>query len=130
MLTGYLYINFYNNTYTTAVCEVCACVRGTGGRVCGGYLFAFALKCTRGGFTVTSYAVSRGHPAPLVGKRLLADVLRVYFCLDSYLVYIHFAHTQDHDYVLYLCGGTSGIVWTVRFSLLSSKKMENEENSG
>ncbi len=26
MLTGYLYINFYNNTYTTAVCEVCACV--------------------------------------------------------------------------------------------------------
>ena len=42
MLTGYLYINFYNNTYTTAVCEVCACVRGTRGRVCGGYLFAFA----------------------------------------------------------------------------------------
>ena len=42
MLTGYLYINFYNDTYTTAVCEVCACVRGTGGRVCGGYLFAFA----------------------------------------------------------------------------------------
>ena len=82
------------------------------------------------GFTVTSYAVSRGHPAPLVGKRLLADGLRVYFCLDSYLVYIHFAHTQDHDYVLYLCGGTSGIVWTVRFSLLSSKKIENEENPG
>ena len=24
------------------MCEVCACVRGTGGRVCGGYLFAFA----------------------------------------------------------------------------------------
>ena len=42
MFTGYLYINFYNNTYTTAVCEVCACVRGTGGRVCGAYLFAFA----------------------------------------------------------------------------------------
>ena len=76
------------------------------------------------------YAVSRGHPAPLVGKRLLADGLRVYFGLDSYLVYIHFSHTQDHDYVLYLCGGTSGIVWTVRLSLLSSKKMENEENSG
>ena len=75
-----------------------------------------------GGFTVTSYAVSRGHPAPLVGKRLLADGLRVYFGRDSYLVYIHFAHTQDHDYVLYLCGGTSGIVWMVRFSLLSSKK--------
>ena len=42
MLTGYVYLNFYNNTYTTAVCEVCACVRGTGGRVCGGYLFTFA----------------------------------------------------------------------------------------
>ena len=42
MLTGYLYINFCNDTYTTAVCEVRACVRGTGGRVCGGYLFAFA----------------------------------------------------------------------------------------
>ena len=77
---------------------------------------------------MTSYAVSRGHPAPLVGKRLLADGLSVYFGLDSYLVYIHFAHTQHHDYILYLCGGTSGIVWTVRFSLLSSKKMQNEEN--
>ena len=77
---------------------------------------------------MTSYAVSRGHPAPLVGKRLLADGLSVHFGLDSYLVYIHFAHTQHHDYILYLCGGTAGIVWTVRFSLLSSKKMENEEN--
>ena len=46
-----------------------------------------------GGFTVTSYAVSRGHPAPLVGKRFLAGRLRVYFCLDSCLVYINFAHT-------------------------------------
>ena len=82
-----------------------------------------------GDFTVTSFAVSRGHPAPLVGKRLLAGGLRVYFCLDSCLVYINFAHTQDHDYVLYLCGGTSGVVWTACFSL-SSKKMENEENSG
>ena len=79
---------------------------------------------------MTSYAVSRGHPAPLVGKIFLAGGLRVYFCLDSCLVYINFAHTQDHDYVLYLCGGTSGIVWTARFSLLSSKKIENEENSG
>ena len=85
---------------------------------------------TIGDFTVTSFAVSRGHPAPLVGKRLLAGGLRVYFCLDSCLVYINFAHTQDHDYVLYLCGGTSGVVWTACFSLLSSKKMENEENSG
>ena len=83
-----------------------------------------------GDFTVTSFAVSRGHPAPLVGKRLLAGGLRVYFCLYSCLVYINFAHTQDHDYVLYLCGGTSGVVWTACFSLLSSKKMENEENSG
>ena len=43
------------------------------------------------------------------------------FCLDSCLVYINIAHTQDHDYVLYLCGGrpTSGILWTARFSLLS-----------
>ena len=79
---------------------------------------------------MTSYAVSRGHPAPLVGKRFLAGGLRVYLCLDSCLVYINCAHTQDHDYVLYLCGGTSGIVWTARFSLLSSKKMENEENFG
>ena len=83
-----------------------------------------------GDFTVTSFAVSRGHPAPLVGKRLLAGGLRVYFCLYSCLVYINFAHTQDHDYVLYLCGGTSAVVWTACFSLLSSKKMENEENSG
>ena len=88
------------------------------------------LNMSIGDFTVTSFAVSRGHPAPLVGKRLLAGGLRVYFCLDSCLVYINFAHTQDHDYVLYLCGGTSGVVWTACFSLLSSKKMENEENSG
>ena len=67
---------------------------------------------------MTSYAVSRGHPAPLVGKRCLAGGFRVYFCL----FYINFAHTQDHDYVLYLCRGTSGIVWMARFSLLSSKK--------
>ena len=53
---------------------------------------------------MTSYAVSRGHPAPLVGKRFLAGGLRVYFCLDSCHVYINFAHTQGHDYVLYLCG--------------------------
>ena len=56
------------------------------------------------GFTVTSYAVSRGHPAPLVGKRFLGGGLRVYFCLDSCLVYINLAHTKDHDYVLYSCG--------------------------
>ena len=89
-----------------------------------------AVPLAIGDFTVTSFAVSRGHPAPLVGKRLLAGGLRVYFCLYSCLVYINFAHTQDHDYVLYLCGGTSGVVWTACFSLLSSKKMENEENSG
>ena len=46
---------------------------------------------------MTSYAVSHGHPAPLVGKRFLAGGLRVYFCLDLCLVYINFAHTQDHD---------------------------------
>ena len=45
------------------------------------------------GFTVTSYTVSRGHPAPLVGKRFLGGELCVYFCLDSCLVYINFAHT-------------------------------------
>ena len=79
---------------------------------------------------MTSYAMSRGHPAPLVGKRFFAGGLRLYFYLDSCLVYINFAHTQDHDYFLYLCGGTSGNVSTARFSLLSSKKMENEENPG
>ena len=94
------------------------------------YLIRWVIVTYIGDFTVTSFAVSRGHPAPLVGKRLLAGGLRVYFCLYSCLVYINFAHTQDHDYVLYLCGGTSGVVWTACFSLLSSKKMENEENSG
>ena len=48
--------------------------------------------------------MSRGHPAPLVEKIFLAGGLRVYFYLDSCLVYFNFAHTQDHDYVLYLCG--------------------------
>ena len=104
-----------------------ACVKMTS-RV-GKHEISYSEACI-GDFTVTSFAVSRGHPAPLVGKRLLAGGLRVYFCLYSCLVYINFAHTQDHDYVLYLCGGTSGVVWTACFSLLSSKKMENEENSG
>ena len=85
--------------------------------------YSWSLDATIG-FTVTSYAVSRGHPAPLVGKRFLAGGLRVYFGLDSCLVYINFAHTQDHDYVLYLCEGTSGILWFI------IQKMENEENSG
>ena len=87
-------------------------------------------SCLRDLWTLSNFAylaVSRG---PLVGKRCLAGGLPVYFCQDSCLVYINFAHTQDHDYVLYLYGGTSGIVWTARFSLLSSQKMENEENSG
>ena len=53
---------------------------------------------------MTSHAVSRGHPSPLVGKRFLAGGLSVYFCLDSCLVYINFAHTQDHGYVLHLFG--------------------------
>ena len=74
-----------------------------------------------------SYAVSHGHPAPLVCKRFLAGGLRVYCCLDSCIVYINFAHTQDHDYVLYLFGGTFGIVWTARFSLLSSKKWKTKK---
>ena len=52
-------------------------------------------------------------------------------CICAWIhVYINCAHTQDHDYVLSLCGGTSGIVWMARFSFLSSKKMENEENFG
>ena len=39
MLTGYLYINFYNNTLLQCV----RCVRAWDWwRVCGGYLFAFA----------------------------------------------------------------------------------------
>ena len=76
---------------------------------------------------MTSYAASRGHQAQLVGKRCLAGGLRLYFYLDSCLVYINFAHTQYHDYVLYLCGGTSGIVWTARFSLLSSKKWKTKK---
>ena len=32
MLTGYLYINFYNNTYSTAVCDM-RCVRACVGLV-------------------------------------------------------------------------------------------------
>ena len=82
---------------------------------------------------MTSYAVSRGHPAPLVGKIYFGwRAPRVFLpgFMPCKLVYINFGHTQDHDYVLYLCGGTSGIVWTACFSLLSSKQMENEENSG
>ena len=106
-------------------CDICLYIRPTVSKT-----KTNSNRLSIGGFTVTSYAVSRGHPAPLVGKRFLAGGLRVYLCLDSCLVYINCAHTQDHDYVLYLCGGTSGIAWTARFSLLSSKKLENEENFG
>ena len=60
MLTGYLYINLYNNTYTTAVCEVCACVRVTGGRVCGGYLYLIRIRtCVMLQLTCSVDVVSR-----------------------------------------------------------------------
>ena len=64
---------------------------------------------TIGDFTVTSFAVSR------IRHWLAGD--------HSCLVYINFAHTQDY-YAVFVWG------YTACFSLLSSKKMENEENSG
>ena len=52
----------------------------------------------------------------------------MYFCLDACLVYIHFAHTQDRDYVLYQCGGPLALCG--RLGLVCyHKKRENEENS-
>ncbi len=75
---------------------------------------------------VTSNAVSCGRLAPLVGKRVLAVGLRLHFAgIQSLFAFILI--TQDHDYVLYLCGATSGIMWTVRFSLLSSKKWKTKK---
>ena len=47
----------------------------------------FDLLRAIGGFTVTSYAVSRGHPAPLVGKRFLAGGLRVF--LPGFMPCLH-----------------------------------------
>ena len=54
---------------------------------------------------MTSYAVSRGHPAPLVGNRFLAGGLRVYFCLDPCLVYIDFAHIHKIMIMFCICVG-------------------------
>ena len=45
MLTGYLYIIFITiHTLLQYVRCVCACVRGTGGRVCGGYLYLIRIR--------------------------------------------------------------------------------------
>ena len=45
MLTGYLYINFITiHTLLQYVTEVCACVRGNGGGVCGGYLYLIRIR--------------------------------------------------------------------------------------
>ena len=89
----------------------------------------FKGKVPIGGFTVTSYAVLRGRLAPLVGKIILAGELRVYLCLDSLPCLHSFCPHTRSCLCSVLVWGTSGIVWTARFSLLS-KKMENEENSG
>ena len=62
-----------------------------------------------GGFTVTSHAVSRGHLAPLVGRRFVVVGLRVYFAGIQSLYkiinsFILLTHNLDHDFVLYWCG--------------------------
>ena len=83
-----------------------------------------------GGFTVTSYAVSRGHPAPLVGKRFLAGGLRLYFCLDSCLVYINFALTHKIMIMFCICVGVPLALCGRLVLVCYHPKMENEENSG
>ena len=70
-----------------------------------------------------------GHPAPLVGKRFLAGGPA---CI---LAWIHALFTLillTHKIMIMfcICVGVPLALWTARFSLLSSKKMENEENSG
>ena len=46
MLTVYLYIYFYNNTYTTAVCQVCTCVRACVGLVTRRVWWVSVFNCT------------------------------------------------------------------------------------
>ena len=57
-----------------------------------------------GGFTVTSHAVSRGSPAPLVAKRFLVGGLRVYFAwIHALFTFILLTHN-----IMIIC---SILVW-------------------
>ena len=53
---------------------------------------------------MTSHAVSRGRLTVTTGWQKICSwrASRV-FWLDSCIVFIHFAYTQDHDFVLYWC---------------------------
>ena len=83
-----------------------------------------------GAFTVTSFTVSRGGLASLVGKRFVAGGPSHVFCWDSFPVCPHFTHLQDHDYVLYWCGVHWELCGRLVLFFLSCKKRENEENFG
>ena len=86
-----------------------------------------------GAFTVTSFVVSRGRVASLVGKRFVVVGLRVDFAgIQSLFAFILLTHKiMILFYIgILLVRGTLGIVWTARFILLPSKKTENEDKSG
>ena len=52
---------------------------------CGLFRWEFGVFRCIGDFTVTSHAASRGHLAPLVGRRYVVVRLRVYFAGIKYL---------------------------------------------
>ena len=83
---------------------------------------------------MTSFTVSRGGLASLVGKRFVVVGLRVDFTgIQSLFAFILLTHKKIM--ILFYIGillvrGTLGIVWMARFILLPSKKTENEDKSG
>ena len=77
-------------------------------------LVAWVIKAVRIRYCQL-YAIQSLHTTS--NRRFHGDVIRrvtwssgttgwqkIFGGLDSCFVYINFAHTQDHDYVLYLCG--------------------------
>ena len=54
---------------------------------------------------MTSYAVSRGYPAPLVGKRFLAGGLRVYFFTWIHALFTLILLTHKMKIMIMFCTG-------------------------
>ena len=77
---------------------------------------------------MTSFEVSRGRLASLIGKRFVDVGLRVDFAgIQSLFAFILLTHKIM---ILFYIGILLGIVWTARFIVLPSKKTENEDKSG
>ena len=83
-----------------------------------------------GGFTVTSFAVSRGHPAPLVGKRfwLVGSA-----CIFAWIHALFTLILLTYKIMIMFCicvGVPLALCRRLVLVCYHPKQMENEDNSG